>query len=87
MQVTLLGAERMEGDNQFFCTKCQKKTDALRQMKLLSMPPYLCVSLQRFVFDMKVGWRLILPHLHRGSLWFFLLQSGACRITAEILRV
>lgn len=49
----------MEGDNQFFCTNCQKKTDALRQMKLLSMPPYLCVSLQRFVFDMKVGLTLL----------------------------
>ena len=46
----------MEGDNQFFCSFCQKKTDARRQMKLASMPPYLCVSLKRFVFDMKVGW-------------------------------
>jgi ubiquitin C-terminal hydrolase len=54
-QATLLGAEHMEGDNQFFCSFCQKKTDARRQMKLAFMPPYLCVSLKRFVFDVKVG--------------------------------
>lgn len=54
-QATLLGAEHMEGENQFFCTHCQKKVDARRQMNLVSTPPYLCLSLQRFVFDMKVS--------------------------------
>ncbi len=56
----------MEGDNQFFCTLCQKKTDAQRQMKLVSTPPYLCLSLQRFVFDMKVGFCW---HLHTVIYW------------------
>ena len=27
--------------------------DATRQLRLRSVPPYLCLSLQRFVFDLK----------------------------------
>ena len=54
MQASLLGAERLEGDNQYFCGFCQAKVDAQRQIQLASLPPYLCLSLQRFVFDMKV---------------------------------
>ena len=52
-QASLLGAERLEGDNQYFCGYCQAKVDARRQIRLGSLPPYLCLSLQRFVFDMK----------------------------------
>jgi ubiquitin carboxyl-terminal hydrolase 48 len=52
-QASLLGAERLQGDNQYFCGFCQAKVDARRQIRLASLPPYLSVSLQRFVFDMK----------------------------------
>ena len=52
-QASLLGSERLEGDNQYFCGYCQAKVDARRQIRLGSLPPYLCLSLQRFVFDMK----------------------------------
>lgn len=37
------------------CMKCGCKRDATRQMRLRSLPPYLCISLQRFVFNMKVS--------------------------------
>jgi ubiquitin carboxyl-terminal hydrolase 48 len=53
-QAGLLGAEDLEGDNQYFCNFCQAKVNARRQMRLESLPPYLCLSLQRFIFDMKV---------------------------------
>ena len=52
-QASLLGAERLAGDNQYFCGFCHAKVDARRQIRLASLPPYLSVSLQRFVFDMK----------------------------------
>ena len=54
VQETLLGAEELTGDNQFHCSNCGCKRDATRQMRLRSLPPYLCLSLQRFVFSMKV---------------------------------
>ena len=54
MQGTLLGVERLEGQNQYECAFCCRKVDAERQMRLRNLPPYLCISLQRFVFDLKV---------------------------------
>lgn len=52
-QAALLGEERLEGDNQYVCAFCEAKVDATRQLRLRSVPPYLCLSLQRFVFDLK----------------------------------
>jgi ubiquitin carboxyl-terminal hydrolase 48 len=58
--VGALAEERLEGDNQVACERgCGgARRDAARQLVLRSCPPYLCLSLQRFVFDMKVGWRV-----------------------------
>lgn len=51
-----LAAEELVGDNRYSCERCGgAKRDADRQMVLRSVPPYLCLSLQRFVFDLKVG--------------------------------
>ena len=50
----MLSAEELSGDNQYHCDFCGKKVDATRQLCLRQLPPYLCLSLQRFVFDMKV---------------------------------
>ena len=57
MQARLLSAEHLEGDNRYHCAYCESKVDALRQIRLHSIPPILCLSLQRFVFDMKVRCR------------------------------
>lgn len=54
LQAEMLSPESLCGDNQFFCDFCDKKADATRQLCLQQLPPYLCLSLQRFVFDMKV---------------------------------
>jgi hypothetical protein len=53
-QVYALSPEELVGDNQYYCDTCGTKCDAERQMRLRSLPPYLGLSLQRFVFDMQV---------------------------------
>ncbi|KAK9809511.1 hypothetical protein WJX73_006526 [Symbiochloris irregularis] len=50
---TLLGAEELAGDNQYRCESCACKRNATRQMRIRALPPHLCLSLQRFVFNMK----------------------------------
>lgn len=55
LQVASLTAEHLVGDNKYFCEHCNAKCDADRQMVLSTVPPYLCLSLQRFVFDYKVS--------------------------------
>lgn len=49
----LLAPEILDGDNQYFCAHCNAKRDAMRQLVIRALPPYLCLSLQRFVFDLK----------------------------------
>ncbi|PSC68725.1 ubiquitin carboxyl-terminal hydrolase 26 [Micractinium conductrix] len=48
---SITSAEFMDGDNQYHCDYCAKKVDATRQQELRSLPPVLCMSLRRFVFD------------------------------------
>ncbi|KAL4440027.1 hypothetical protein ABPG75_003028 [Micractinium tetrahymenae] len=48
---SMLFPEMLEGDNQYQCDFCGHKVDATRQLELRSLPPMLCFSLQRFVFD------------------------------------
>lgn len=50
----LLAPEILEGDNQYFCDHCGCKQDAARQLIVKDLPPVLCISLQRFVFDLQV---------------------------------
>ena len=54
LQARLLSAEHLEGENKYHCAFCESKVDATRQIRLHCVPPILCLSLQRFVFDMKV---------------------------------
>lgn len=51
---SLLSPELLCGDNQYFCEHCHSKQDATRQLRISVLPPLLCISLQRFVFDMTV---------------------------------
>ncbi|KYQ90148.1 hypothetical protein DLAC_08737 [Tieghemostelium lacteum] len=43
--------ERLEGCDQFFCKKCDKKTDSIRYNELSRLPPYLNIQLIRYTFD------------------------------------
>jgi ubiquitin C-terminal hydrolase len=53
LQTAALEAEILSGSNQYACDYCGHKADATRQMALRSVPPYLCLPLQRFVYDYK----------------------------------
>ena len=75
----MLGEERLEGDNQYLCAFCEAKVDASRQLRLRSVPPYLCLSLQRFVFDLKVRRRSDQPLLRH----LFASRSNICLQTRD----
>jgi len=47
----LLKDEILRGSEQYFCSICQKKQDAIRRTQLLKLPPVLNLQLMRFVFD------------------------------------
>jgi ubiquitin C-terminal hydrolase len=55
---SLLSPEILEGDNQFSCDRCAMKRDATRRLQVRSLPPMLCLSLQRFVYDFVKGDRV-----------------------------
>jgi ubiquitin carboxyl-terminal hydrolase 47 len=46
-----LKPETLEGDNQYFCDKCQKKVDAMKGCKFSKLPYLLCFQLKRFDYD------------------------------------
>jgi len=48
---SLLGSEILQWENQYYCERCSGKSDATRRFKISSLPPLLCLSLQRFIFD------------------------------------
>lgn len=50
----------LDGSNQYACESCQCKVDAIRQMVLRTLPPYLCLQLNRFVFDLEVSVLMVL---------------------------
>lgn len=43
--------ELLEGQNQYFCEKCNEKCDARKGLKFLSFPYLLTLQLKRFAFD------------------------------------
>lgn len=43
--------ETLKGDNQFYCEKCQKKSDALKGTKIIDLPDILTLHLKRFDID------------------------------------
>ncbi|KAG2495617.1 hypothetical protein HYH03_006217 [Edaphochlamys debaryana] len=51
----LLHADLLCGDNQYRCDFCARLVDAQRHVRLRALPPYLCLALQRFYFDMRTG--------------------------------
>lgn len=41
----------LEGDNAYFCEKCEEKRDTLKRMCIKTLPPVLMVHLKRFGYD------------------------------------
>ncbi|KAK7476526.1 hypothetical protein BaRGS_00032206, partial [Batillaria attramentaria] len=50
-----LKEEKLEGDNQYMCNVCNSKQNAVRSIRLNTLPPVLNLQLLRFVFDVKKG--------------------------------
>ncbi|BHF68915.1 Belongs to the peptidase C19 [Sparganum proliferum] len=46
--------ERLCGDNQYFCERCQCRVDASKFSRFTDLPPILTLSLSRFYFDSKL---------------------------------
>ncbi|PVD36729.1 hypothetical protein C0Q70_03716 [Pomacea canaliculata] len=49
------GEEKLEGENQYMCDTCSSKQNAVRSIRLQTLPPVLNLQLLRFVFDVKKG--------------------------------
>ena len=43
--------ELLEGNNQYFCEKCNKKCDAHKMMRFTKLPYLLTLHLNRFAYD------------------------------------
>lgn len=41
----------LEGENQYFCEKCDKKVSALKRTCLKKLSRYMVITLKRFEFD------------------------------------
>lgn len=50
-----LKEEKLEGENQYMCSLCDSKQNAVRSIQLQTLPPVLHLQLLRFVFDVKKG--------------------------------
>ena len=46
-----LAEEKLEGENQWYCSKCEKHRDASKKTDLWILPPILIVHLKRFRFN------------------------------------
>jgi len=63
-----LDPEHLVRDNQYFCSNCNKKCDAKRELFFKKLPPVLNVQLARYVFDRetlakrKVKTKVLLPN-------------------------
>lgn len=47
----MLGQDILDGANQYSCSVCAAKRDAIRGIELVRMPPTLCFQINRYVFD------------------------------------
>ncbi|CAD8148479.1 unnamed protein product [Paramecium pentaurelia] len=47
--------EQLNGQNQFFCDKCQSKQDAIKRLLLNTLPNVLVIHLKRFKYDERCG--------------------------------
>ncbi|KAL3868453.1 hypothetical protein ACJMK2_041259 [Sinanodonta woodiana] len=43
--------ELLEGDNAYYCEKCEEKRNTIKRMCIKTIPPHLCIQLKRFGYD------------------------------------
>ena len=47
----MIKGDVLDGDNAFFCGRCNKKVSAVKRVCLKKLPDYLILALKRFEFD------------------------------------
>lgn len=55
-------SEKLYGDNQYFCERCKKLSDAERNINVISAPKNLILTLKHFKYDQKYHMRAKLMH-------------------------
>ena len=54
--------EVFDGDNAYYCGRCESKGRATRSSQLVRVPPVLLFQLNRFVYDMDRGDKVKVKH-------------------------
>nr|CAB3267565.1 ubiquitin carboxyl-terminal hydrolase 48-like [Phallusia mammillata] len=57
-----VAGEKLEGDNSYFCEKCNEKRAAVKRTCIKSLPPVLVIQLKRFSYDWEAGRSLKFDH-------------------------
>jgi ubiquitin carboxyl-terminal hydrolase 47 len=79
-----VGVERLTGDNQYLCDKCQSKQDAHKGLKFKSFPPILMLQLKRFDLDyetmqrVKINDKVTFPQVLNLNPYVNLAKSMEC---------
>lgn len=47
----MIKGDTLDGDNAYYCQRCDKKVSAVKRVCLKSLPDNLIVTLKRFQFD------------------------------------
>ncbi len=47
----MIKGDNLDGDNAYYCERCDKKVSAVKRVCLKALPNYLIVTLKRFEFD------------------------------------
>ncbi|EDO44319.1 predicted protein, partial [Nematostella vectensis] len=50
-----VNGEILEGDNAYFCEKCNKRRTTVKRMCIKTLPPVLVIQLKRFGYDWEAG--------------------------------
>jgi len=48
---TMIKGDTLDGDNAYYCERCDKKVSAVKRVCIKKLPNYLIVALKRFEFD------------------------------------
>ncbi len=48
---TMIKGDTLDGDNAYYCERCDKKVAAVKRVCLKTLPDHLIVTLKRFEFD------------------------------------
>lgn len=62
LQETAFPDEVLDGSNQYHCPRCDRKVNARKTTKLSKLPPYLHITVERYMYDFQKEERRRLAH-------------------------